>query len=75
MVLDGPVDVNEAEYDMLIRIPGIGPKSARRIVEYRKKKRIESKRELMALGVRINRASPYVKINGWYDTMLDRWSS
>ena len=31
-----PVEVQNASYDMLLRIPGIGPKSARRIVETRR---------------------------------------
>ena len=31
-----PVDVNRAPFEMLLRVPGIGPKSARRIWHARK---------------------------------------
>ena len=31
-----PVDVNRAPFEMLLRVPGIGPKSARRIWRARK---------------------------------------
>ena len=31
-----PIEVNTADYHMLLRVPGIGPKSARRIVQARK---------------------------------------
>ena len=30
---DKPLDINEASYDELIRIPGIGPKTAQKILE------------------------------------------
>ncbi|HNX39140.1 MAG TPA: helix-hairpin-helix domain-containing protein [Methanothrix sp.] len=73
-LLEGPVDPNTAAYTELLRIPGIGPKSAQRIVALRKTRPIASRAELAALGVRIRRATPFLKINGWRDTTLEMWS-
>jgi predicted DNA-binding helix-hairpin-helix protein len=56
-----------------LRVPGIGPKSARRIIARRKSKAILSRSELAILGVRIRKASPFLKINGWRDMTLERW--
>jgi predicted DNA-binding helix-hairpin-helix protein len=71
--LDLPLDPNRASYQQLLRVPGIGPKSARRIIARRKSKAILSRSELAILGVRIRKASPFLKINGWRDMTLERW--
>ncbi len=70
---DSPIDPNSASFDELIRVPGIGPKSARRIALLRKKNRIERMRDLAALGVVTRRAEPFLKIDGKCNTTLDRW--
>lgn len=67
--LDGPLDVNEADIQSLMRVPGIGPESARRIVLYRMRKRLESPSDLIRLGIR-RKAIPYLKINGWVQKRL-----
>lgn len=71
--LDSPVDPNTADYDELIRVPGIGPTSAERILCARRTRKITKSRDLAALGVRTNRAKPFLEINGWRDTTLMRW--
>ena len=73
-LLDSPVDPNVAPYRELIRVPGIGPRSAKRIAALRKTKKIVAKRDLQALGVVIKRAAPFLKIDGWRDTTLEMWS-
>lgn len=72
-LLDSCLDPNSASFRELIRVPGIGPLSARRIVALRKRQRIGKREELAALGVRIRNASPYLKLNGWRDTTLEMW--
>ncbi|MDI9616310.1 MAG: radical SAM protein [Methanothrix sp.] len=67
--LEWPLDVNEADLQSLIRVPGIGLESARRIISYRSRKRIESPSELHRLGIR-RKAIPYLKINGWVQKRL-----
>ncbi len=57
-----PVDINRADYEMLIRIPGIGPVSAKRILEFRKNKKITSIEELKSLGCNTKKAVKYIKL-------------
>ena len=73
-LMDAPVDPNVAQYSDLLHVPGIGPTSAQRIIALRRQKRISGKEELAHLGVRIKRAAPFLKINGWRDTTLEMWS-
>jgi predicted DNA-binding helix-hairpin-helix protein len=56
-------------------VPGIGPTSAERIIQARKKQKITKKRELTTLGVRVDRAKPFMKIGGWLDETLMRWQT
>jgi len=73
--VDEPLDPNTAAFRELLRVPGIGPRSAERIVTYRKRQPIAAKAELAAMGVRIKSASPFLKINGWRDTTLEMWQA
>ncbi len=60
-----PVDVNEANYEELLRVPGIGPKSARRITALREKGgKVKDAGMLAELGVSMGRASPFISISG-----------
>jgi predicted DNA-binding helix-hairpin-helix protein len=59
-----PVEVNTAAYAELLRVPGIGPKSARKIVQQRAENRFSSLAELRRSGVAVKRAAPFVLING-----------
>lgn len=59
-----PVEINTADITRLLRVPGIGPKSARRIIELRRKEKIKDIETLKGLGVVIKRAKNFVLING-----------
>jgi predicted DNA-binding helix-hairpin-helix protein len=59
-----PVEVNTATYDELLRVPGIGPVSAQRIVEWRHLGTLRELRDLRALGVVALRAAPFVLLDG-----------
>jgi putative DNA modification/repair radical SAM protein len=61
-----PVDVNTASYEELLRVPGIGPISAGRIVEARRDFSITSLEQLRKMGVVTKRAVSYVR----YQSML-----
>jgi putative DNA modification/repair radical SAM protein len=73
--MDRPLDPNTATLQELLRVPGIGPRSAQRIVALRKRRPIMAKAELAAMGIRIKRAAPFLKINGWRDTTLEMWQA
>jgi putative DNA modification/repair radical SAM protein len=62
-----PLDVNKASYEDLLRIPGIGPGSAQKIVEVRRDHSIDSLEQLRKMRVVIKRAAPYI----WFKGMLD----
>ena len=67
--IDKPVDINQAEYGELIRIPGIGPISAKKILNWRPN-RITKRVELKQLGVRIDNAMPFIRLDGHSQKML-----
>ncbi len=59
-----PMEINTASEGELLRIPGIGPKSARRIVRQRSKERFRSIESLGALGISWRVAAPFVLVDG-----------
>lgn len=59
-----PIEVNKASREELLRVPGIGPESARRILLLRTTNRPTSLEHLATLGVAEKRAAPYITING-----------
>lgn len=63
-LLQQPVELNKADYSNLLRIPGIGPKTARRILQFRHNSKIKSEAELKRLGIPVERVSPYILLNG-----------
>ena len=58
-----PIDINTADREMILRVPGIGLKSANRIVGLRRKGRLRFE-HLKQLGVVISRAEPYIHCDG-----------
>ena len=54
-----PVDVNRAEYEMLLRVPGIGVKSARLIVASRRFSRLGFY-ELKKIGIVMKKAQYFI---------------
>ncbi len=62
---DGPVDINNADYRQLLRVPGIGPTAAKRIVANRRQHTINTWRDLQAMGVVAKRAKAFVGFPGY----------
>jgi putative DNA modification/repair radical SAM protein len=70
----GPINPNTATYQELIRVPGIGPVSAKRIINMRAQKMAFRRREdLKSIGVVLKRADPYLKINGINQTTIQNF--
>ncbi len=59
-----PVDINRAGYEELLRVPGIGPVSAGRIVEARRDHSIFSLPQLGKMGVVTKRAGAFIWFKG-----------
>lgn len=61
----GPLDPNDASYQELLRVPGIGPISAKRIINLRNKEyKFKRREDLKSVGVVLKRADPFLLING-----------
>jgi predicted DNA-binding helix-hairpin-helix protein len=59
-----PVEVNTASRRELMRVPGIGPRSADRILKMRRQGTFRSLRDLKEAGVSPRRAAPFVLLHG-----------
>ena len=60
-----PVEINHAERADLLRVPGIGPKTADAIVRERGRRRIRELSHLAQLGLRDSkRAADYILLDG-----------
>ncbi len=60
-----PVEINRASYEMLMRIPGIGAVSARRIIRQRKLAPVKFE-DLKKMGVVLKRAKYFLMCSGRY---------
>jgi len=68
-----PLEVRTAAYEDLLRVPGIGPLTARRIANIRSQTFIRNSKDLRRLGVRIGDAGGFLTIGGRRLQPL-RWS-
>jgi predicted DNA-binding helix-hairpin-helix protein len=59
-----PVEVTRADQDTLLRVPGIGPVAARRIVEERAAASLRGLADLRGLGVVTTRAAGFLTLRG-----------
>ena len=62
---NGPLDINTADYRELIRVPGIGPVAAKRVIDNRRHHSIVAWRDLRAMGVVEKRARAFIGFNGY----------
>lgn len=58
-----PVDLESADYEMILRVPGIGVKSARMIVQGRRFTAIREE-HLKKMGIALNRARYFIRFRG-----------
>jgi len=59
-----PVEINRASRAELLRIPGIGPKTAEAIIAARRLGHIGDLQQLKQLGAQATKATPYILLNG-----------
>ena len=67
-----PVEINRASYELLLRVPGIGVRSAQRIVAARRSARLRFE-DLKRIGVVLKRALYFITCSGrmMYPTKLE----
>jgi len=58
-----PVEVNTADYFLLLRVPGMGARSVRRILEARRSHSLDFE-DLRRMGVAVKRAGPFITCRG-----------
>jgi predicted DNA-binding helix-hairpin-helix protein len=59
-----PVEINKAHLQELVRVPGIGPRSAKRLVEMRRQHSLRDVAALREAGASWKIASPFVLLDG-----------
>jgi predicted DNA-binding helix-hairpin-helix protein len=68
-----PIEVTTASYEELVRVPGIGPLAARRIVSQRAALVLRGLQDLRSLGVITTRAGGFLTLRG-RQLQTTRWS-
>jgi predicted DNA-binding helix-hairpin-helix protein len=59
-----PVELNQADRGLLLRVPGIGPKGASLILQARRINKLRQLSDLKAAGVSPSRPAPFVLLDG-----------
>ncbi|MGB3717878.1 MAG: helix-hairpin-helix domain-containing protein [Candidatus Promineifilaceae bacterium] len=59
-----PVELNHADRELLLRVPGIGPKGATSILQARRINKLRQLNDLRAVGVNPSRPAPFVLLDG-----------
>lgn len=59
-----PLELNQADRENLLRVPGIGKVGAERILQARRTRALTDLHQLKTLGVNAKRAAPFVLLNG-----------
>jgi len=59
-----PVELTRADFHELVRVPGIGPHTARQILAARQQGGLSRQEDLRRLGLSIRRAAPFILLNG-----------
>ena len=63
-LLHHPLEINKAPMEELLRIPGIGPLSAKKIIQARRAQPIKELSLLSHMGIQVKRANKYILLNG-----------
>lgn len=63
-LIHSPIEVNTADRRELVRVPGIGPKGAERVLTARRQGKLRALSDLSKLGIRARRAAPFILLDG-----------
>ena len=59
-----PIELNTAGRRDLLRVPGIGPKGADKVLRERRRGRLRDLADLRKLGISPKRAAPFILLSG-----------
>ncbi len=59
-----PLEINKADQAQLLRIPGIGPKAAAKLLAANQQGSLRDFSDLKRIGIPLDKAAPYILING-----------
>jgi predicted DNA-binding helix-hairpin-helix protein len=59
-----PIEINRASREQLLHVPGIGPLSAKRILQMRREGKVRCMEDLRAVGAVTQRAAPFIVLSG-----------
>lgn len=59
-----PLDIQRADRNQLLRVPGLGPKSVQRLLDLRRAHTFTTIQDLKKLGADADRAAPFILLNG-----------
>jgi len=59
-----PLEILSAPYELLVRVPGLGPKAARDLVQLRRRSPVRTLHDLRRLGVDVVRAAYFLTLRG-----------
>jgi predicted DNA-binding helix-hairpin-helix protein len=63
-LVEEPVELNLADRELLLRVPGLGPKSVGAVLRARRERRLTDISQLQRLGIVAERAAPYITLDG-----------
>ncbi len=63
-LISSPIEINKADKTSLLHIPGIGPRAAKAILQSRKRAKFKELGDLRRLGIRVERAAPFILLDG-----------
>lgn len=67
-----PVDINAADFNQLLVVPGIGPQTAKKLLDVREKTQFKSFPDLLKAGIR-KAAFPFVSVKGKTQARLSQF--
>jgi len=59
-----PIELNKADREALLRVPGVGPKGAIKLLKARRQKRLRELSQLRKLGINPQKAAPFILLDG-----------
>ncbi len=64
LFINNPIEINDAPKELLLRIPGIGPKGVISILKARRSQKLRYLSSLTKLGIQARKAAPFILLDG-----------